>query len=308
VHFAAGEDVEVVHRYGMDAGNSVTNGTDVRYVTRTGAMWNGPIGHARFTFRFRPGTLLLGATDEPPIVSSTRTPRSVDVVFEAKDWNPKGDINVDYAGPSDWLDWSPMPEWTAPSAFDWKKGAKRAGLPDTASCEALDQMMGERPLGENAADELGKSGADLRVCKNAIFARRGRIFSDPLLNLYFYGAKAPQAGSRRHFVWQPNPDFKESDLTDREWKVLKAIERAAQLAKEPVVEPGPSSSALPAAPVPSLLAARPEGQGQTQHETSPKAAEQGCGCDLAAAPVGTSQLVALCGALGVLRLRRGRRL
>ncbi len=54
---------------------------------------------------------------------------------------------------------------------------------------------------------------DLRVLRNEIYARHGRVFKDPNLQKYF----AAQAW------YQPNPDFKDENLTETESKNLAVI-------------------------------------------------------------------------------------
>jgi YARHG domain len=59
---------------------------------------------------------------------------------------------------------------------------------------------------------------DLRVLRNEIYARRGRVFKDAELQKYFIAQ-----------IWyQPNPDFKDEQLTEVESKNL-AIIREAEL-------------------------------------------------------------------------------
>lgn len=61
---------------------------------------------------------------------------------------------------------------------------------------------------------------DLRVLRNEIYARRGRIFKDAELQKYF----AAQSW------YQPNPDFKDEQLSEIEFKNLAAIRKAEEMA------------------------------------------------------------------------------
>lgn len=61
---------------------------------------------------------------------------------------------------------------------------------------------------------------DLRVLRNEIYARRGRIFKDAELQKYF--AAQPW--------YQPNPDFKDEQLSEIEFKNLAAIKKAEEAA------------------------------------------------------------------------------
>jgi hypothetical protein len=59
---------------------------------------------------------------------------------------------------------------------------------------------------------------DLRVLRNEIYARRGRIFKDKELQKYF----SEQAW------YKPNPDFKDEMLTEKEYKNLSIIRQAEE--------------------------------------------------------------------------------
>ncbi|MDQ3041567.1 MAG: YARHG domain-containing protein [Acidobacteriota bacterium] len=59
---------------------------------------------------------------------------------------------------------------------------------------------------------------DLRVLRNEIYAKRGRIFKDPNLQKYF--AAQPW--------YQPNPDFKDESLTETESKNLAIIKEVEE--------------------------------------------------------------------------------
>lgn len=61
---------------------------------------------------------------------------------------------------------------------------------------------------------------DLRVLRNEIYAKRGRVFKDPNLQKYF--AAQPW--------YQPNPDFKDDSLTEMESKNLAVIKEVEEYA------------------------------------------------------------------------------
>ena len=61
---------------------------------------------------------------------------------------------------------------------------------------------------------------DLRVLRNEIYAKRGRVFKDPTLQKYF------EAQS----WYQPNPDFKDESLTEIESKNLAVIKEVEEYA------------------------------------------------------------------------------
>jgi hypothetical protein len=59
---------------------------------------------------------------------------------------------------------------------------------------------------------------DLRVLRNEIYAKHGRVFKDPNLQKYF----AAQAW------YQPNPEFKDDMLTETESKNLAIIKEVEE--------------------------------------------------------------------------------
>jgi len=59
---------------------------------------------------------------------------------------------------------------------------------------------------------------DLRVLRNEIYARRGRIFKDKELQKYF----------SEQSWYKPNPDFKDEMLTEKEYKNLSIIRQAEE--------------------------------------------------------------------------------
>jgi hypothetical protein len=61
---------------------------------------------------------------------------------------------------------------------------------------------------------------DLRILRNEIYARRGRVFKDPKLQKYFESTD----------WYKPNPDFKDEMLGEIEFKNLAAIKEAEQSA------------------------------------------------------------------------------
>ncbi len=113
---------------------------------------------------------------------------------------------------------------------DWYKPAKnqksvklnKTEEQNIAVIEGYEAKMRERlsteALQEDTLGELFTE--DLRVLRNEIYARRGRIFKDQKLQEYF----AAQAW------YKPNPDFKDEMLTDIESENLKKIKAAEEVA------------------------------------------------------------------------------
>lgn len=86
--------------------------------------------------------------------------------------------------------------------------------------EAVEMRQRERMANESITLEMveGLFVEDLKVLRNEIYARRGRIFKDAQLQKYFIAQ-----------AWyQPNPDFKDEQLSEIEAKNLSIIREAEQ--------------------------------------------------------------------------------
>lgn len=99
VQIKSKEVIAVEHNYFYEISSSV-EGRDLFYITRTGALWNGPIGNARFTVIFNnrpyrmvfpPEYLLQEFTEK--FDSKLKQPRTK-VVFEMKNWTPTRDFDL----------------------------------------------------------------------------------------------------------------------------------------------------------------------------------------------------------------------
>ncbi|HEX8287061.1 MAG TPA: YARHG domain-containing protein [Pyrinomonadaceae bacterium] len=86
--------------------------------------------------------------------------------------------------------------------------------------ESVEAKMREKIATEPITEEMlfGLFVEDLRVLRNEIYARRGRVFKDPQLQKYFI----TQAW------YQPNPEFKDEQLSEIEAKNLAIIRIAEQ--------------------------------------------------------------------------------
>lgn len=84
--------------------------------------------------------------------------------------------------------------------------------------ESIEARMREKIATEPITEEMvnGLFVEDLRVLRNEIYARRGRVFKDEQLQKYFI----TQAW------YQPNPDFKDEQLSEIEAKNLAIIREA----------------------------------------------------------------------------------
>lgn len=113
---------------------------------------------------------------------------------------------------------------------DWYKPIKNQKLvklnkieeQNVALIEELEAEWREYLATEDITDEMlyGLFVEDLRVLRNEIYARRGRVFKDPQLQKYF----ASQSW------YKPNPDFKDEMLGEKEYKNLAVIRVAEESA------------------------------------------------------------------------------
>jgi hypothetical protein len=116
-------------------------------------------------------------------------------------------------------------------AFEWRDWYKPAKDQKKVKLNAVEEEnvklieREEAKLREKIATEPitqsmveGLFVEDLRVLRNEIYAKRGRVFKDKKLQEYF----AAQAW------YQPNPDFKDESLTEMEFKNLAVIKEVEE--------------------------------------------------------------------------------
>ena len=220
VSFAPGERKQVDHTYEYTGSSSVM-GVEVDYLTRTGRLWNGPIGSARFTVAIAGFSSWIAWPEEYHLVEYYRdrfptdpygTVRSV-YTFHQREWKPESDftatVNVFYEDE----------------------------LPDCCPqrWEREEAMRGADPKGELRKLLECLPDDSIRICRNLVFARYGRPFADSILDQRFY----PPA-TRRPDYWDDddglpylslgyfrNPRYSDELLSreDREFvAILKQIE------------------------------------------------------------------------------------
>lgn len=220
VDFAPNERVEVVHAYRHGLTEYVNGGEVLGYLTRTGALWAGAIEDARFriSLPFRPWGMSLGPWGTQ-LERFTETledgqPR-VELGFRWTNWMPEHDLEF-YFGPG-------QPTLETPSLVE--------GCP--AHGELFDHAFDADALDRAALRERTKalSKAELRICRNAMFAHHGRPFKDPQLDRFFYGERGMQlrpAGDFSHIsaVFARNENFSPQMLSAPERAYVKAIQRA----------------------------------------------------------------------------------
>jgi hypothetical protein len=117
--------------------------------------------------------------------------------------------------------------------FDWRDWYKPAKNQKTVKLNKIEEQnvkmieAYEAKLREKLSTEVltedtlgGLFTEDLRILRNEIYARRGRVFKDKELQKYFEGTG----------WYKPNPDFKDEMLGEIEYKNLAAIRSAEETA------------------------------------------------------------------------------
>ncbi|HLM03189.1 MAG TPA: YARHG domain-containing protein [Pyrinomonadaceae bacterium] len=117
--------------------------------------------------------------------------------------------------------------------FDWRDWYRPAKNQKTVKLNAVEQQnvslieAYEAKLREKLSTEIlteetlsGLFTEDLRILRNEIYARRGRVFKDRELQKYFESTE----------WYKPNPDFKDDMLGEIEYKNLAAIRSAEETA------------------------------------------------------------------------------
>ena len=214
VRFKPKEVVTIHHAYHHPT-NTGIDGIWIDYVTRTGSLWNGPIGKARFTVRTPtrpwraswPETFTLRSYVERP--TGKPGEGQTEFVFEMADWTPRVDFTL--------------------MLLSGMNGPNHG-------CPMYDTMMVDpKNLKAEIAGQLKElTAAQLRVCRNLPYARHGYRFKDAKLNATFYAASKSGAGfahgadprSKERWTWQAfqvNPHFKPSLLTPTEQRYIQLI-------------------------------------------------------------------------------------
>jgi hypothetical protein len=231
VSFAAKERVEIHHSYRVGGSYSIGGGYDLVYITRTGALWSGPIGSA--TFRFRCPAWMISLTyakgSKPNDIHIVREGEEAytEVVFEMHDWKPKKDLWVAFE--LDGMD------------AQWKVPAHPVPGIDPCPLQSDDLFFTAQQAvddGAAAVDALARTWNQqpplaLRTCANNVFARYGRKFDSELYNRFFYGAKGWAPGAPPYKPYAPNPAYSTALLGAHDWAVLKVLRAAKALRAGP---------------------------------------------------------------------------
>lgn len=202
VSFKPGETIEIVHRYRYDR----TPGAgfeSLTYVTATGALWNGPIGSARFrligletppvTVQYPP-SFHLAESVERPTPAGGRT----DLTFEMRDWLPTGDFALTLLNHS----------W--PSRYD---------------CPPLENIETDAP------EWRALDAKALRLCRNLPFAVHGKAFQDRELAEQFYRPEGTSEFDEEAKAtgFRPNALYADSLLTPEEWAYVERAKKEEAL-------------------------------------------------------------------------------
>ncbi len=193
VTFKGGEELEIVHTYSFDRTVGVGSEDIVFYVTRTGALWNGPIGRARFTVRlpYRPWA------SRPPkeyklkhFEEKLESGKPVStLVFEMTKWTPSEDFEVNFDS-----------GYLAIASYD---------------CPAIPRVLEDASVLEG----LNKEG--LRRCRNLPYAKHGYAFRSKDLREYFYGSPTTEDVT----PFAPNPNYSPKLMTAKEQRYVVAIKK-----------------------------------------------------------------------------------
>lgn len=261
VTFPAGKEVKILHTYSVASGGNVDQSRFTSYVTRTGAMWAGTIGHARFTFRL-PATAHTVIVPKGIALKSLElvdpdgpTPH-VEVLCEQTNWIPTGDLSILF-NDSTHLALERL----------GSEALERGGL----RAEDLCPHWSER---ENATP------AQRQMCVNDEYAVAGYPFKKKSLHSYYYGA--PFTWRKEPIPWDRNESWHVRGL-----RPLPGLPRWQDPAAQPTEapSPAPAPASTEGEPLPGVASAiAPKGTDAVPQPPPPVPPRSGgCGCHL---PVG----------------------
>ena len=233
VTIPAKKKTTVVHKYQMGLSGSFMQETELLYVTKTGALWNGPIGSARFTIRTKQRPWGFGFPKTYNLESFTTKREGkkarTEIVFAMKDWTPTQDLTVVLG--ADYMPFKgcPSPLMFVDTVYDHE--------------DKLDIERAKKEL-----EEL--STAQLRQCRNLVYARHGYTFKDKKLGEFFYEHSKPTAAKETKWgynqtlyppedykvlIYKQNLNYTPDMLTERDskWvKAFKAVEKSRKVKKK----------------------------------------------------------------------------
>lgn len=190
VVFEPNETLEVLHTYNYQTSSSV-EGQDLFYITKTGALWNGPIGHAKFTvimpqrpyrLAFDPSYKMVSFYED--INSKTQKPQTY-ILFEMKNWTPTEDFYLGYNSTTQ----RPELRFDCPGEnafYDYDYKTKKDNLISPEKRKSI----------------LSKI-KDIDLCRNLVFAKHGYNFKNQKWQKLFY--ESPK------IITTGNPHWESSD-------------------------------------------------------------------------------------------------
>lgn len=219
VDLAAGERKTVEHHYTY-TGTDTVMGVELEYVTRTGALWGGPIEDATFTITFNKPVCEIWMHESmvAAIVERTTTAEGMSIKLHYDDWTPERDIVFPLIAQG----WdqciqtirSPCPQFSES---------------DLTHASAVDFQNMSAEVAANRGYDL----AELRICRNLPYAMLGYPFRSADLRATFYGLNTDAGWSdgTRRIGMSPNTadgvreNFALSDLHSRYVRIILGAER-----------------------------------------------------------------------------------
>ncbi len=162
VTFPPSRATKIRHTYRTTAGGSVDQNATFTYVTRTGAIWAGDIGHATFVMQLPPEVHTVSNTmGKPSFVGVGSSSPHVELRLERRNWSPINDVHVNFH-------FAPL---LAPHNT---QHLTSNDMPSANAC----------PL-----PKMPSTPEQTQTCKNLVYAISGYAFEKPHLRNYFYGGK-----------------------------------------------------------------------------------------------------------------------
>jgi len=224
VTFAPRERVRVEHRYTYDRSFTAVVGENVFYLTRTGSLWNGPIGQARFTVRTPVPPWLV---EHPPafrLLSWDRVVRGshgmTELVLEARDFRATVDFGLVLATYAQLEAGGTIGDGSVDPS-------ECVGALNAASGSPVRQRHAQQWLREASRDDLG-------ACRSLVFALSGHRFRNARWTAAFYGGRARAPTGNADWVvatMRPASAFAAAQLPAHHGAFVRRID--AELARRP---------------------------------------------------------------------------
>lgn len=239
VTFKPRERVSITHNYFYKT-SSYVDGKSLRYVTKTGALWNGPIGKATFTiiFPFRPFSLSFHESYKPLTVhhyqNSSSQKIGTKIIFQMNHWTPTEDLHLVYNGHQ----FSPQVMFeNCPSSYEIKNLFTKYN-----SHTQMDEALSPQESLKKQKQLFAKI-KNPALCRNLVYAIHGYSFKNPKWNNIFYkqpsffesdnpytaqsyGFTQPIIKKRyKHYGLSPNPFFSMNDLSTEEKKYTQLLKK-----------------------------------------------------------------------------------